>query len=163
MVITDFIGVNHEINGCLGCALNNNPAINPCGIIYKNNSFSVSQDIELPINGFIILTSNRHIEKFTELTMQEVSDLGALITKCLNIMRSNGVAEEFNIVLEEKAGSHFHVWLMPRHKWMLEKFGKVLKNIKPIQEYAIKNLKTPEQLKQIKSTCKLLSTMLNAN
>lgn len=44
---------------------------------------------------------------------------------------------------------------------MIEKFGKVLKNIKPIQEYAIQNMKTQENLDKIKSTCELLKRELN--
>ena len=50
---------------------------------------------------------------------------------------------------------------MPRHKWMIEKFGKVMKNIKPIQEYALENMKTEENINQIKETCEILKRELN--
>lgn len=63
--------------------------------------------------------------------------------------------------MEEKAGYHFHVWLMPRHKWMIEKFGKVLKNIKAIQDYAILNMKTQKNFDKIKNTCELVKKELN--
>ena len=49
---------------------------------------------------------------------------------------------------------------MPRHKWMLEKFGKVLKNIKQIQGYALENMRTKENLNQIKETCEILKREL---
>lgn len=159
--IKDVTGAELKLNGCLGCEIIAGN-LKPFGdILFRNENFAVTQDYELPINGFIIISSIRHIEKFTELSETEQFDLTKLINKLLNILRSHNVAEEFNIILEEKHGVHFHVWLMPRHKWMLEKFGKVLKNIKPIQEYALKNMRTEENLNQIKETCEILKRELN--
>ena len=109
---------------------------------------------------FIVISSIRHIEKFTDLSEIEQIDLSKLISRILSILRNHNVAEEFNIILEEKQGIHFHVWLMPRHKWMLEKFGKVLKNIKPIQEYALEYLRTEENINQIAKTCEILKREL---
>ena len=69
---------------------------------------------------------------------------------------SNGM----QLVKEEK-DCHFHVWLMPRHKWMIEKFGNVLKNIKAIQNYSFENLRTKENIDKIANTCELLKRELN--
>lgn len=154
--IIDLTGKEQELNGCMGCEVREGNLIPFCGVLYQDESFIITQDIELPINGFIIISSVRHIEKFTDLTENEQINLTKLINKTLNILRNNDVAKEFNIILEEKENYHFHIWLMPRHKWMLEKFGKVLKNIKPIQEYALDNLRTEENLKSIQRTCELL-------
>lgn len=160
-IIEDLTGQQHELNGCLGCEIIKGNLTPFGGVLYKDKEFAVTQDYELPINGFIIISTIRHIEKFTELNDSERVNLTNLINKTLNILRSNNVAEEFNIILEEKQGIHFHIWLMPRHKWMLEKFGKVMKNIKPIQDYALKNMKTEETFKQIENTCKILKRELN--
>ena len=160
-IIKDVAGVEQELNGCMGCEIAKGNLKPFGGMLYKDNQFTITQDVELPINGFIIISTVRHIEKFTELTDDERINLTNLINKTLNILRTNNVAEEFNIILEEKHNYHFHVWLMPRHKWMLEKFGKVLKNIKPIQEYALENMRTKENLEQIEQTCKILKRELN--
>lgn len=160
-IIEDLTGQQHELNVCLGCEIINGNLTPFGGVLYKDKEFAVTQDYELPINGFIIISTVRHIEKFTELNDSERVNLTNLINKTLNILRSNNVAEEFNIILEEKKGIHFHIWLMPRHKWMIEKFGKVMKNIKPIQDYALKNMKTEETFKQIENTCKILKRELN--
>ena len=97
------------------------------------------------------------------MTLVERIDLISLINKTLIILRENKVAEEFNVILEEKQGYHFHIWLMPRHKWMIEKFGKVLKNIKQIQDYALDNLRTKENLNRITKTCEILKGELHKN
>ena len=39
-------------------------------------------------------------------------------------IKQNGKYVIYNRLLkEEKENRHFHVWIMPRHKWMIEKFG----------------------------------------
>ena len=159
--IKDLTGAEQELNGCMGCEIAKGNLIPFGGMLYQDDQFTITQDVELPINGFIIISTVRHIEKFTELTDDERINLSNLINKTLNILRTNNIAEEFNIILEEKHNYHFHIWLMPRHKWMIEKFGKVLKNIKQIQEYSIENMRTKENLEQIEKTCKLLKKELN--
>lgn len=158
--IKDLTGKEQPLNGCLGCEIANGNLIPFGGILYKNQYFTITQDYELPIDGFIVISSIRHIEKFTDLTNDERFDLVNLINKTLNILRTNQIADEFNVILEEKQGYHFHVWLMPRHKWMIEKFGKVLKNIKQIQDYALDNLRTKENINKISQTCDILKSML---
>lgn len=160
-VIVDMTGKEWELNGCLSCEINKGNIVPFGGILYKSENFAVMQDVELPINGFIVIASVRHVEKFTELTEEEQIELTKLINKTLNILRNNAVAEEFNIILEEKKNYHFHIWLMPRHKWMIEKFGKVLKNIKGIQEYAVQNMKTEEHIAEIAKTCEIVKRELS--
>ena len=88
--------------------------------------------------------------------MEEQQELTNIIYTTLKILEDNKIAPEYNVILEEKAGYHFHIWLMPRHQWMIQKFGKVLKNIKAIQDYAIENMKTKENLEKIKETCTIV-------
>ena len=60
---------NEEIkfNGCPGCAYAKHEFELPCGMAYENNDFTLSQDWELPILGFFIVSPKRHVEKFEEL------------------------------------------------------------------------------------------------
>lgn len=161
MKIKDIMGVEHELNGCLGCEIVNKNLKPVGGIIYKNEYFVVTQDFELPIDGFIVISSIRHVEQLAELSDKERMNLIDLINKIINILKSNNIAEEYNIILEEKRDYHFHVWLMPRHKWMQEKFGKIMKHIKEIQEYAIQNMQTKENIEKIIKTCEIVRTELN--
>ena len=84
-----------------------------------------------------------------------------LVNKIINLLRSYGVCDEFNMIFEEKENIHFHVWIMPRHKWMKEKFGKIIKNIKEIQDYAVNNMKDIDNIENIKGICKRLKFDLN--
>lgn len=159
-MITDLTGAQQELNGCLGCEIAKGNLKTFGGILYESDDFLVMQDYELPINGFIIIATKYHIEKLTDLSELAQIKLIKLTSRLLSILRENYIAEEYNVILEEKAGYHFHVWLMPRHKWMLEKFGKVLKNIKPIQEYALKNLRDEKSIKEIDKTCEIIKTQM---
>lgn len=155
MILTNLQGKEVEIKNCMGCEIVNGSIDVFGGILHNGSYFTVAQDFELPIEGFIIITSKRHVKKFVDLTKDEQMELTAVVHKTLKILEENNIAEEYNIILEEKS-SHFHLWLMPCHSWMKEKFGRVLKNIKPIQEYTIKNMKTQENFEKIKNTCELI-------
>ena len=156
----DLSGEEKSYSQCMGCGLINGEFEPFGGLIYKSKNFNIAQDVELPIDGFLIISTNRCINKFSELGNEEVEELGKLIKTVLSILENNKIAEEYNIIFEEKPGVHFHVWLMPRHKWMIEKFGKVIKNIKQIQEYSIENMKTPVNLNMIYNTCSLVRNEL---
>ncbi len=161
MLVKDIIGNEYEIDKCLGCEIASKN-LNPIGgILYQNDYFTVAQDFELPIEGFIIISSIKHYERLSDLSDEERINLIELINKTLKLLKKYKVADEYNVILEEKEGYHFHVWLMPRQKWMIEKFGKVLKNIKLIQEYAILNMKTKENIKKIEKICERLKNDLN--
>lgn len=160
MILEDFTGKPHEIESCLGCEIACGKLIYDGCDIFKTKFFAVMQDFELPIDGFMIISPNRHVETFSQLTEEEVLDLGRLVYKVIGALKQLGTADYFDFVFEEKPGRHLHFWIVPKHKWMSEKFGKVLKNIGAIQEYAIRNLKTKENIEQIKSTCQKLKILL---
>ena len=160
-IIVDFTGKKQVLKGCLGCECASGNLVAGVGVLYKNKNLYVLQDFELPIDGFIIISPNRHVEKFTELSQEEQVDIFSVANKILHILESNGVAEEYNLILEEKQGIHLHLWLMPRHKWMIEKYGNVIKNIKAIQEYSLQNLRTKENINKVLQTCELIKKEMN--
>ena len=111
---------NEEIsyNGCPGCAYSKHEFELPCGMAYENDNFTLSQDWELPIEGFLIVSPKRHIEKLSELTDDERNEMFDIVNKTIKILRENSVCDRFEIIFEEKENRHLHVWIMPRHKWM---------------------------------------------
>ena len=131
-----YANYNAELIGCLGCAYANHEFIIPCGIAYENNNFTVSQDWELPIIGFFVVAPKRHVEKLEELTSSEKTEMFEIVDKTIRILRQNKICDRFNVVFEEKEGSHFHVWIMPRHKWMEELVAGITKNIGDVFNYA---------------------------
>ena len=165
-VIKSFDGQMIDVGKCMGCtkALNTkNENINP-GEIVKTKNFDISQDFELPINGFIIIGSIRHIESINDMTTEEKQELITLIDVVIASLKKLNVCSQYDVVWEEKDNNHFHVWLMPRHKYLIDALGtNILKRVGDLFNYAKTNLRTEENLKDIYNTIKNLTKELKSN
>lgn len=134
---------NEEVKyeGCPGCAFAKHQFEIPCKMAYENDNFTLSQDWELPIPGFFVVSPKRHVEKLSELTDEERNEMFAIVNQTVSILREGNVCENFEYVFEEKPHRHLHVWIMPRHKWM----GKdIITNIGTIFDYAKKEFRNEE-------------------
>lgn len=154
-----------NIGDCMGCtkAENTDPNINP-GEIIRTKNFDVSQDFELPINGFIVIGSIRHVESTNEMTTEEKQELITLIDVIIASLKKLKVCLQYDVVWEEKENNHFHVWLMPRHKYLLEAMGtNIMKKIGELFDYAKSNLRTEENLNAIYDTIEKLKIELKSN
>ena len=159
--LIDVTGKSQYYTNCMGCSILNGELKPFGGILYENENFYVCQDFEVPINGFIIISTKQHLSSINDFTSEQKMDFIMLLDKVLKALKSLGVAEEFILVQGERKDIHFHISLLPRKDWMKEKFGRVISNLKQIQEYAIENLKTAENLDKIAETCRLLKNELN--
>lgn len=74
-------------------------------------------------------------------------------------MKELNICEEVTIVQEERS-KHFHIWLFPYYGWMKEKFGKGVKYLRDINDYAIENA-TDEQKEEVKQTIEKLKKYFN--
>ncbi len=155
-----------DVGDCMGCTKAKsagNLDINP-GEIVRTRNFDISQDFELPINGFIVIGSIRHIESINEMTMEEKQELIMLIDVVISSLKKLNVCSQYNVVWEEKDNNHFHVWLMPRHKYLLEAMGRnITKKIGELFDYAKNNLRTEENVNAIYDTIEKLKTELKSN
>ena len=79
MIIYGVEGKPQEIEGCIGCACASGEFDVFGGNLFETESFIVAQDCELPINGFMIVSTKRHITKMTELSEKEQIDLIKII------------------------------------------------------------------------------------
>lgn len=151
-IVKSFNGKMIDVGDCMGCtkAKNiGNPDINP-GEILRTKNFDISQDFELPINGFIVIGSIRHIESINEMTMEEKHELITLIDVVISTLKKLNVCSQYDVVWEEKDNNHFHVWLMPRHKYLLDAMGtNIIKKIGELFNYVKNNLRTEDNLKSI--------------
>ena len=143
---------NEEIkfNGCPGCAYAKHEFELPCGMAYEDNDFTLSQDWELPILGFFIVSPKRHVEKFEELTSFERNEMFDIVDMTIKILRKYNVCDRFEVIFEEKENRHLHVWIMPRHDWMNELVDSIISNIGIILEYSKQNFRTNEIYEKIK-------------
>lgn len=134
--------------GCPSCCFARGEFVLPCGMAYENERFTLSQDWELPIEGFMVVTPKRCVEKFSELSSDEQHEMFDIVDKTVKILRENNICERFNVLFEEKEKRHLHVWIMPRHEWM-EQFGSITKHIDEIFKYAKDNLRSEEVYNRI--------------
>ena len=165
-VVKTFNGKMIDIGDCMGCAKAKtvgNPDLNP-GEIIRTKNFDISQDFELPINGFIVIGSLRHIETISEMTKEEKQELICLIDVVISSLKKIGVCNQYDVIWEEKENNHFHVWLMPRHKYLLDAMGtNIIKKVGELFDYAKNNLRTQENLNRVFDTIEKLKEELQQN
>lgn len=145
-----------EIKGCPGCAYAKHQFDVPCGIAYENERFILSQDWEVPILGFFIVSPKKHIEKLEELTKNERDEMFDIVDKTIKILRENNICDRFDIIFEEREDKHSHVWIIPRYAWMNEICDRIIKNIGTILDYAKKNFRTRDVYEQISQITKIV-------
>lgn len=161
MIVKDITNKEWEVNKCLGCSISKGEVVPFGGILYKDEFFHIEHDFEIPINGFIIISCVKHYTKFTELPKEAQYKLVDLVNQVINILTKNNIATQFTTLIEERPDYHLHLWILPCHNWITEKFGKTISNYTKIKDYAIKNLKTKENINEIEKTCNLIKTALN--
>lgn len=118
-----------EFKGCPGCAYAKHEFELPCGMAYENERFTLSQDWELPIPGFMVVSPKKCIEKFSELNENEKIEIFKIVDKAILILRENSICDRFDVIFEEQENRHFHIWIMPRQEWMLEIVDDIIDHI----------------------------------
>ncbi len=143
---------NKEIvyKGCPGCAYGKHEFELDCGMAYENERFTMSQDWELPIKGFFIVSPKRHVEKLCELSEEERNEMFSIVNKTSSILREKNTCDSFEYVFEEKEKRHLHVWILPRYNWMNDICEDVIDNIGLIFEYAKNNFRDNNNYEEIK-------------
>ena len=128
---------------------------------YENDRFTLSQDWELPIQGFFIVSPKRHIEKLCELTKDERNEMFEIVDKTVKILRDNKICERFDYIFEEKENRHLHVWILPRYNWMNKIVNDIIDNIGIILEYAKTNFRNDENYEEIKRISDIVKNNFN--
>lgn len=146
--IEDIKGNKKQV-GCLGCAIQNGEVESPGGSIASTKCFVAQQDYEIPIPGFVILASKRHIQSVDEFTAEERTDFIEFLCRLRKAMRQACHVQIVYLIQEEDTSHHFHIWMFPRHDWLVKSFGNKIQSVRPIMEYARENMKTPENVKKV--------------
>jgi len=145
--ITNYKGGNQQID-CIGCAIEQGK-INQNDTIFTTDFFGAHQDYEIPIPGFIIVSTRRHIQSIDEFNEGEKADFTTTLINVRKALRQVLKIDKVYFHQEEDTSHHFHVWVFPRYDWMAEKFGTKIESVRPIMEYARANLKNPENLQKV--------------
>lgn len=147
MIIKDFMNNEWTCN-CIGCSIGNGEIVPPGAIITDTKNFVLHQDPEVPIKGFLIIATKRHIKSISELSQEESRELFDLVYEARIAMKDIVDIHEVTIIQEERSG-HFHLWLLPRYEWMNDKFPNSLSSIREIMSYSKENLKTKENIDEV--------------
>lgn len=160
MKTENYAGGVLECSGeCPACAYANHEFSLPCGMVYEDELCTISQDWQIPINGFMIVAPVRHVLLFEELSKEERIHLFEMVNKVTYCLRRLNIAKEFNVIFEEKKGIHLHIWVLPRDGF--KELGiNPTKEISKLFDYALNNLKTEENLQKILETSRLLKEEL---
>lgn len=165
MVNNSILNYKNEIikfTGCPWCAYAKHEFSLPCGIIYENENFILSQDRELPIIGFFIISPKKHFECLNDLSTEERNEMFWIINKTIKILKKNNICDEFNVIFEEKEKRHFHVWIMPRHERMSKICNNITQNIGLIFDYAKKNFRTEDIYNKINEAVDIIKVYLSS-
>ncbi len=155
---------NKEIKytGCPACAYAKGEFTIDCGMAYENENFTVSQDWEFPIKGFFIVSPKKHVDKLSDLTEEERSEMFSLINKVSSTLRKNNVSKNFDYINKERENVHLHFWIIPRLEWMSELGPDLMKNLGVIFDYAKANLRTEENYKEIERITEIVRKEMNS-
>lgn len=139
---------------CTSCDLQQGRLETIGGVIAATAHFEARQDYAIPIAGFVVISSIRHIQSVADFNDEEKQDYIEFLCKIRTLMRDKLNIKTVYLIQEEDA-SHFHVWLFPRYEWM-DKFGSKIKSVKPIMLWAKEHLNTPENIAAVKKAVESL-------
>lgn len=121
MKTTDFLGKEWSID-CMGCAISNGSMLVPGGFIYKTEYFAVHQDPLIPLPGFLVIASLRHIQSISDMKDSEFQEFAKLIKTTHKAIKESINIESLTIVQEENS-IHFHLWFFPWTQAVIKNYG----------------------------------------
>jgi len=105
----------------MGCAISNGSMLVPGGFIKKTQHFCVHQDPLIPLPGFLVIASLRHIQSISEMQDFEYEDLTGLIRTVHHAIKEGTKIGHLTIVQEESS-NHFHLWFFPWIQDVIERY-----------------------------------------
>ncbi|MFA4946439.1 MAG: HIT family protein [Candidatus Micrarchaeia archaeon] len=151
-------GKKKEVD-CISCAIMRGELNCLGGTVYETNNFNVSQDLETPIPGFMIISSKRHVKGIEDFTPEERSEFIETAYKVRKALTTE-LGVEFVYFIIKEDSSHFHAWLFPRFDWM-KRFGGKIASVTEINEYARENMCDEENLMKVREAAEKLRKKLN--
>lgn len=144
MPTKDFLGKLWAYK-CMGCAIANQTMQPPGGMIQRTTHFCVHQDPLIPLPGFLVIASTRHIRDMSEMGEKEYEEYARLIRTTYLAIKQATQIENLTLVQEEWS-SHFHFWFFPWTDAIIHQYGNPsLNKIRGIMaDYKQKTLRPDE-------------------
>lgn len=122
MKTKDFLGHEWDID-CMGCAISDGSMLVPGGLIQRTRYFCVHQDPLIPLPGFLVIATTRHIQSISEMEEAEYEEFSSLVRETHRAIKGTTGIEHLTIIQEESS-IHFHLWFFPWTEKITEKYGK---------------------------------------
>lgn len=147
---------------CIGCAVQKGEL--EVLRVFETEHFTVEQDYEIPIPGFMIIASKKHIKGIEDLNEKERKEFIDLMFKVRKaITKVAGIKFVYIIQKEDSIirKGHFHFWLFPQYDWILKKFGAKISDISPAIEYAKETMGDEKNISKVKEVADKISQHLS--
>ncbi len=127
--------------------------------VMRTRLFDVGQDWETPIPGFFVIAPLRKIHSISEFTDREAVEFTNILRKLRTGMKDVLKIKDVYLFENEDTAHSFHFWVFPRYRWM-EKFGRKIESVRPIIEYAKKNMTKDSDLKEVRNSVKKMANFM---
>ncbi len=107
----------------MGCSVSNLSMLVPGDFIKQAKYFCVHQDPLIPLPGFLVIASLRHIQSLSEMQRSEYEEFSGLVRITHQAIKDVTKIEHLTIVQEE-ISPHFHLWFFPWTQIVLERYGQ---------------------------------------
>ena len=107
----------------MGCAIADQSMAVPGGILQKTAHFCVHQDPLIPLAGFLVIASLRHIQSISQMQDVEYDDFSRLMKSTHRAIKAATDTEYLTLIQEENS-SHFHLWFFPWTADIVQRYGK---------------------------------------
>ena len=107
----------------MGCAVARQALVVPGGFIWKSADFCVHQDPQIPLPGFLVIASRRHIRSIDEMTEAEYAGITRLVRETQAAIKQ-ALQIEYLTLIQEEHSSHFHLWFFPWLPEVITKYGE---------------------------------------
>lgn len=140
---------------CIGCDAYDGCVDLKDSILYEDDYWRVVQDTENPIPGFFVIGSKRHFRTFDDMNTEESKRLIPILLETRRTMREVLSIQKTTLIQEDGSENmHFHPWIFPWYSWMDKIEGNETEKIRNILKYSRENMKSEENIKEVKETLK---------
>jgi diadenosine tetraphosphate (Ap4A) HIT family hydrolase len=159
MKTKDFLGNDWDID-CMGCAIGDQTMSVPGGLIQRTQYFCVHQDPLIPLPGFLVIASIRHIRSISDMQVSEYDEFSGLVRTVHSAIKEVTKTGYLTIVQEENS-NHFHLWFFPWTQSVIEQYGQPsLTKIREIMADFRKQTIDKREWKELERSIKKIKALL---
>jgi len=160
MKTRDFLGNEWDIE-CMGCAISSRSMLVPGDFIQRTQYFGVHQDPLIPLPGFLVIASLRHIQSISQMQESEYEEFSRLLRTTHRAIKEATQIKVLTIVQEESS-PHFHLWYFPWTQKLIARYGQPsLSRIREIMADQRKRSIEPAEWKVLERSIRKIKALLD--